>query len=31
MPYLEALSNEVHEILPSWIIRVYTDFIDSTK
>ena len=30
MPYLAALSQEVNDLLPSWIIRIYTDYVGST-
>ncbi|UJR33562.1 hypothetical protein I4U23_021001 [Adineta vaga] len=31
IPFLEPLVKEVNELLPEWIIRIYTDFTGSTK
>ncbi len=31
LPFLKPLANEVKELLPSWIIRVYIDFTGSTQ
>jgi hypothetical protein len=31
LPFLEPLANEVKISLPSWVIRIYVDFIGSTE
>ncbi|CAF0727155.1 unnamed protein product [Adineta ricciae] len=31
IPFLEPLVNEVKQLLPTWIIRIYTDFVGSTQ
>lgn len=31
IPFLEPLVVEVKELLPTWVIRIYTDFAGSTK
>ena len=30
MPFLKQLTQEVNDLLPSWVIRMYTDYVGST-